>query len=161
MENCLFCKIAAGEIPSKKAYEDETVMAFYDLEPQAPVHVLVIPKAHMQSAASVTPENSAVVAHIFEVIARLAQELGLKEGFRVVTNSGVSAGQSVLDMCFARDMPCGASKGIYIISYANAVSIYRICEANISRCAATYRFELQFNKLQFLKARTGKRIKNK
>ena len=100
MSDCIFCKIAAGEIPSKKAYEDETVMAFYDLEPQAPVHVLVIPRAHMQSAASVTPENSAVVAHIFEVIARLAQELGLKEGFRVVTNSGVSAGQSVPHLHF-------------------------------------------------------------
>ena len=100
MSDCIFCKIAAGEIPSKKAYEDETVMAFYDLEPQAPVHVLVIPKAHIPSAAAVTPDNSAVVAHIFEVIARLAQELGLKEGFRVVTNSGVSAGQSVPHLHF-------------------------------------------------------------
>ena len=100
MSDCIFCKIAAGEIPSKKAYEDETVMAFYDLEPQAPVHVLVIPKAHIQSAAAITPENSAVVAHIFEVIAKVADELGLKEGFRVVTNSGVSAGQSVPHLHF-------------------------------------------------------------
>ena len=100
MSDCIFCKIAAGEIPSQKAYEDETVLAFYDLDPQAPVHVLVIPKAHIPSAAAVTPDNSAVVAHIFEVIARLAQELGLKEGFRVVTNSGVSAGQSVPHLHF-------------------------------------------------------------
>ena len=100
MSDCIFCKIAAGEIPSRKAYEDETVLAFYDLEPQAPVHVLVIPKAHIQSAAAVTPENSAVVAHIFEVIAKVADELGLKEGFRVVTNSGVSAGQSVPHLHF-------------------------------------------------------------
>ena len=100
MSDCIFCKIAAGEIPSKKAYEDETVLAFYDLDPQAPVHVLVIPKAHIPSAAAVTPENSAVVAHIFEVIARLGDELGLKEGFRVVTNCGVSAGQSVPHLHF-------------------------------------------------------------
>ena len=100
MSDCIFCKIAAGEIPSRKAYEDETVLAFYDLDPQAPVHVLVIPKAHIPSAAAVTPDNSAVVAHIFEVIARLADELGLKDGFRVVTNCGVSAGQSVPHLHF-------------------------------------------------------------
>ncbi len=100
MSDCIFCKIAAGEIPSRKAYEDETVLAFYDLDPQAPVHVLVIPKAHIPSAAAVTPNNSAVVAHIFEVIARLADELGLKDGFRVVTNCGVSAGQSVPHLHF-------------------------------------------------------------
>ncbi len=100
MSDCIFCKIAAGEIPSQKAYEDETVLAFYDLDPQAPVHVLVIPKAHIPSAGAVTPENSAVVAHIFEVIAKLADELGLKDGFRVVTNCGVSAGQSVPHLHF-------------------------------------------------------------
>lgn len=100
MSDCIFCKIAAGEIPSKKAYEDETVLAFYDLEPQAPVHVLVIPKAHIPSAAAVTPENSAVVAHIFEVIANVADELGLKEGFRVVSNCGACAGQSVPHLHF-------------------------------------------------------------
>ena len=100
MSDCIFCKIAAGEIPSRKAYEDETVLAFYDLDPQAPVHVLVIPKTHIPSAAAVTPDNSAVVAHIFEVIAKLADELGLKDGFRVVTNCGVSAGQSVPHLHF-------------------------------------------------------------
>ena len=100
MSDCIFCKIAAGEIPSRKAYEDETVLAFYDLDPQAPTHVLVIPKAHIPSAAAITPENSAVVAHIFEVIAKVADELGLKEGFRVVSNCGVSAGQSVPHLHF-------------------------------------------------------------
>ena len=84
--DCIFCKILSGEIPSKKVYEDDTVCAFYDVEPQAPVHVLIIPKEHIPSAAVITPENSAVIAHIFEVIAKLSKELGLEEGFRVVNN---------------------------------------------------------------------------
>lgn len=98
--DCLFCKIIAGEIPSKKAYEDEQVYAFYDIDPQAPVHILIIPKTHITSAAQITAENSAVVAHIFEVAAKLSQELGLKDGFRVVTNCGDSAGQSVKHLHF-------------------------------------------------------------
>lgn len=95
MQDCLFCKIAAGEIPANKLYEDDTVLAFHDIDPQAPVHFLVIPKAHIASPACVTRENSAVVAHAFEVIAKLAGELGLENGYRVVTNSGSDAGQSV------------------------------------------------------------------
>lgn len=98
--DCLFCKIIAGDIPSKKAYEDELVYAFYDIDPQAPVHILIIPKEHIASAAQITAENSAVVAHIFEVAAKLSQELGLKDGFRVVTNCGDSAGQSVKHLHF-------------------------------------------------------------
>lgn len=98
--DCIFCKIAAGEIPSRKAYEDDQVVAFYDLDPQAPVHVLIIPKAHIQSVAAITPENSAVVAHIFEVAAKLAAELGLCDGFRVVSNTGAAAGQSVPHLHF-------------------------------------------------------------
>ena len=98
--DCLFCKIAAGEIPSKKVYEDEQVYAFYDIDPQAPVHVLLIPKAHIASAAEITPENSAVVAHIFEVAASLAKELGLDDGFRIVSNCGESAGQTVRHLHF-------------------------------------------------------------
>ena len=98
--DCLFCKIAAGEIPSKKVYEDELVYAFYDIDPQAPVHVLLIPKAHIASAAEITPENSAVVAHIFEVAAQLAKELGLADGFRIVSNCGDSAGQTVKHLHF-------------------------------------------------------------
>ena len=99
MSDCLFCKIAAGEIPSTCVYEDELVYAFKDIDPQAPVHFLVIPKAHIPSAAAITPENSAVVAHAFEVIARLAKEQGL-EGFRVVSNCGEQAGQSVFHLHF-------------------------------------------------------------
>lgn len=95
MSDCIFCKIAAGEIPSKKAYEDEKVLAFYDLDPQAPVHILVIPKEHIKSAAEIDESNSVLVAHIFEVAAKLAKELGLDNGFRVVTNCGESAGQTV------------------------------------------------------------------
>lgn len=100
MEGCIFCKIANGEIPSNKVYEDETVLAFYDLDPQAPTHVLVIPKAHIASAAEITPENSAVVAHIFEVVAKLSKELGLENGFRVVNNCGRDGMQSVQHLHF-------------------------------------------------------------
>ncbi len=99
-EDCLFCKMAAGQIPVKKVYEDETVLAFYDIDPQAPVHFLVIPKEHIASPACVTAENSAVVAHIFEVIAGLAGELGLENGYRVVTNCGRDGGQSVPHLHF-------------------------------------------------------------
>ncbi len=99
MSDCVFCKILAGEIPSKKAYEDNQVLAFYDIEPKAPVHILVIPKQHLSGAAAVTAENSAVVAHIFEVIARLTKELGLAD-YRVVTNNGPDAGQTVPHLHF-------------------------------------------------------------
>ncbi len=95
MSDCIFCKIAAGEIPSNKAYEDDKVLAFYDLDPQAPTHILVIPKEHIKSAAEIDESNSVLVAHIFEVAAKLAKQLGLDNGFRVVTNCGESAGQSV------------------------------------------------------------------
>lgn len=98
--DCLFCKIAAGEIPSKKVYEDEQVYAFYDIDPQAPVHVLLIPKTHIASAAEITAENSAVVAHIFEIAAQIAKELGLDDGFRIVSNCGDSAGQTVKHLHF-------------------------------------------------------------
>ena len=107
MNDCLFCKIAAGEIPSTCVYEDELVYAFKDIDPQAPVHFLVIPREHIESAACITPENSAVVAHIFEVIAKLAKEQNL-DGFRVVSNAGDSAGQTVHHLHFhvlsGRDM---------------------------------------------------------
>ena len=101
MNDCLFCKIAAGEIPSNKVYEDEQVLAFRDINPQAPVHILVIPKEHAaDSAAQITAENSAVVAHCFEVIAKIAAQEGLAEGFRVITNSGAVAGQTVPHLHF-------------------------------------------------------------
>lgn len=98
--DCLFCKIINGEIPSTKVYEDDLVFAFKDIAPIAPVHFLVIPKEHISGAAAVTAENSAVVAHIFEVIAKLAKELGLENGFRVITNNGDDAGQTVKHLHF-------------------------------------------------------------
>lgn len=98
--DCIFCKIAAGEIPSTKVYEDDTVVAFNDLDPQAPVHVLIIPKEHIASAAEINESNSAVVAHIFEVATKIAAEKGLKDGFRIVNNCGDSAGQSVKHLHF-------------------------------------------------------------
>ena len=107
MNDCLFCKIAAGDIPSKNVYEDDQVYAFYDIDPQAPTHFLVIPKAHIASCGEITPENSAVVSHCFEVISKVTKELGLTD-FRVVSNCGPHAGQSVFHLHFhvlgGRDM---------------------------------------------------------
>lgn len=98
--DCLFCKIVAGDIPSTKVYEDETVFAFRDINPQAPTHILVIPKAHIPSVAEVTGDNSGVVAHIFEVIPKIAEAEGLTGGYRVVSNCGDDAGQSVKHLHF-------------------------------------------------------------
>ena len=98
--DCLFCKIINGEIPSNKLYEDKSVYAFYDISPAAPVHFLVIPKQHIKSADDITPENSAVIAHIFEVIAKLSKQLGLENGYRVVNNCGKDGGQSVNHLHF-------------------------------------------------------------
>ncbi len=107
MSDCLFCKISAGEIPSNKVYEDALCYAFYDIDPQAPTHFLVIPKAHIGSVAEVTGDNSAVVAHIFQVIAKVTKQLGL-DSYRVVSNIGEQAGQSVHHLHFhvlsGRDM---------------------------------------------------------
>ena len=93
--DCLFCKIVAGEIPSTKVYEDELVLAFRDIAPQAPTHILVIPKCHIGSVAEINGDNSAVVAHIFQVIAQVAENEGLEKGYRVVSNCGADAGQTV------------------------------------------------------------------
>ena len=98
--DCLFCKIAAGEIPSTRVYEDETILAFRDIAPQAPTHILVIPKAHIASVAQITGENSGVVAHIFETIPQIAQAEGLTNGYRVVSNCGPDAGQTVHHLHF-------------------------------------------------------------
>ena len=97
---CIFCKIIAGEIPSTKVYEDEQVFAFRDINPQAPTHILVVPKAHIPSVAEVTAENSGVVAHIFEVIAQIAKNEGLENGYRVISNCGPDAKQSVQHLHF-------------------------------------------------------------
>ena len=98
--DCLFCKIIAGDIPSTKVYEDEQVYAFRDINPQAPTHILVIPKAHIASVGELTAENSGVVAHIFEVIPRIAEAEGLTNGYRVVSNCGPDAGQTVFHLHF-------------------------------------------------------------
>lgn len=107
MSECLFCKIIAGEIPGNKVYEDDLVYAFYDINPQAPAHFLVIPKCHIASCGEVTEENAAVVAHCFEIITKVTKELDISE-FRVVSNCGESAGQSVPHLHFhvlaGRDM---------------------------------------------------------
>ena len=100
MANCLFCKIIAGDIPSTKVYEDETVYAFRDINPQAPTHILVVPKSHMDDCNAVSAENSAVIAHIFEVIPQIAREEGLANGYRVVSNCGTDAGQTVQHLHF-------------------------------------------------------------
>ena len=97
---CLFCKIAAGEIPSTKVYEDETILAFRDIAPMAPTHILVIPKVHIPSVDGVTQENSGVVAHIFATIPAIAAQEGLTNGYRVVSNCGADAGQTVPHLHF-------------------------------------------------------------
>lgn len=98
--DCLFCKIAAGEIPSTKVYEDDEVLAFRDIAPQAPAHILVIPKEHIGGVDEITEENSAVVAHIFVKIAEIARREGLTDGYRVVSNIGEHGCQSVRHLHF-------------------------------------------------------------
>ena len=95
MSDCLFCKIIGGQIPSTKVYEDDLVFAFRDIAPQAPTHILVVPKTHIGSVAEINGENSAVVARIFEVIPQIAKAEGLDNGYRVVSNCGDDAGQTV------------------------------------------------------------------
>jgi len=98
--SCLFCKIVSGEIPSKTLFEDDTVKAFFDIEPKAPVHFLVIPKQHIVSAAEINASNSAVVSHVYEVIALLAKEQKIENGFRIISNVGEDAGQTVKHLHF-------------------------------------------------------------
>lgn len=93
--DCIFCKIANGEIPSSKVYEDDKILAFKDLNPQAPVHILIIPKEHIKWAYDVTEENCGVIAHIFSKIPEIAKAQGLENGFRVVNNCGDDGCQSV------------------------------------------------------------------
>ena len=96
MEDCIFCKIINGEIPSEKVYEDDTVLGFKDINPAAPVHVLIIPKKHIESINDLTEEDSNIIAHIYLVAKKIANEFGLKEkGYRIVTNCGEKAGQTV------------------------------------------------------------------
>ena len=98
--DCLFCKIIAGEIPSTKVYEDEFCYAFKDINPIAPVHWLFIPKTHISGASAVTAENAEVVGKIFTAIAKVTAEAGITNGFRVITNCGEDAGQTVPHLHF-------------------------------------------------------------
>lgn len=98
--DCLFCAIAKGEIPSAKVYEDDTLLAFYDIAPQAPVHILVIPKQHLDSVDAVTKDNSHIIAEIFEKIPAIAKGAGLTGGYRVISNCGKDACQSVQHLHF-------------------------------------------------------------
>lgn len=100
MNDCLFCKIIAGEIPSTKVYEDEICYAFNDISPMAPTHILIIPKEHFKDISEINETNSTIVAHIFEVANKLAKERGLNGGYRIVTNCGADAGQSVFHLHF-------------------------------------------------------------
>lgn len=99
-DNCLFCKIIGGDIPSTKVYEDENVFAFRDINPQAPVHILVVPKEHIGCAAEIDESNSQVVARCFEAIAKIAKAEGLDNGYRVINNCGEDGGQSVMHLHF-------------------------------------------------------------
>ena len=100
MTDCLFCKIVAGDIPSTKVYEDEKILAFRDIAPMAPTHILVIPKVHIGSVAEITADNCDVVAHIFKTIPVIAEAEGLVNGYRVVSNCGADAGQTVHHLHF-------------------------------------------------------------
>lgn len=101
MEDCVFCKIIKGEIPSEKVYEDEEVLAFKDIQPAAPIHILVIPKKHIENLLEVKEEDSYLIAHIYQVINKIAKDMNIeKEGFRVIVNCGKDAGQEVMHVHF-------------------------------------------------------------
>jgi len=101
MEDCIFCKIIKGEIPSNKIYEDDKVIAFHDIDKEAPVHFLVIPKEHIESVNQINEKNSLIVSHIFLVINKLVSDLGIaKGGYRIVNNTGRDGGQSVKHIHF-------------------------------------------------------------
>lgn len=98
--DCIFCKIANNEVKSEKIYEDEKFLAFNDLDPQAPVHVLIIPKEHIKSADEITDKNSDMVGKMFIIAAKIAKEKGLENGYRIVNNCGKDGGQTVKHLHF-------------------------------------------------------------
>lgn len=101
MEECIFCKIIKGELPSDKVYEDDKILAFKDINPAAPVHILVIPKEHIKSANEINDKNSDVVSHIFKIIPSIAKSQGIDEdGYRIITNIGDNGGQTVHHLHF-------------------------------------------------------------
>ncbi len=95
MDDCIFCKIIAGEIPSKKLYEDDEVLAFWDISPQAPAHFLVVPKKHIPAPVDVTEDDEKVIGKLIRVAAELAKEQGVEDGYRLICNNGAKAGQEV------------------------------------------------------------------
>lgn len=101
MDDCIFCKIVKGEIPSEKVYEDEKVLAFKDINPVTPIHVLVIPKKHFKDVLGVKEEDKEIIADLFQSINKIAKTLGIeKNGFRIVNNCGEDAGQEVMHLHF-------------------------------------------------------------
>lgn len=101
MGNCLFCSIVEGEIPSEKVFEDEHVLAFKDIKPEAPVHIIIIPKKHISSTNDLESNDNELIGHIYYVAKKIVIDLGIKEsGYRIVTNCGQAAGQSVLHLHF-------------------------------------------------------------
>ncbi len=100
MTDCIFCKIAAGEIPSDKVFENDEVFAFRDINPQAPVHILVIPRRHIESAAAITRDNSLLAAKCLEAVSSIAEQEGLEKGFRIISNCGEDGGQTVPHLHF-------------------------------------------------------------
>ena len=101
MEDCLFCKIIKGEIPSSKVYEDDEILAFNDINPAAPIHILVIPKKHISSLADMKKEDEVIVGKIYGVINQIAEDQGFnKDGYRVIVNCGKDAGQEVMHLHF-------------------------------------------------------------
>ena len=101
MEDCVFCKIIKGEIPSSKVYEDEEILAFNDINPAAPIHILVIPKKHIASLANMQKEDEILIGKIYGVINKIAREQGFKDdGYRVIVNCGKNAGQEVMHLHF-------------------------------------------------------------
>ena len=100
MDNCLFCKIIKGEIPSNKVYEDDEILAFKDINPIAPVHILVIPKKHISCAKDIEPEDEALIGKMFTVINKIADEFKLENGYRIINNCGKDGGQEVMHLHF-------------------------------------------------------------
>lgn len=98
--SCVFCKLVDGTLPSKKVYEDDKILVFHDLQPQTPVHVLAIPKEHIENVNSINEENSNIIGYIFSKIPEIAKDLGLDNGYRIITNCGKGGGQSVFHLHF-------------------------------------------------------------
>jgi len=98
--DCIFCRIAKGDIPAQVAYQDDKILAFHDLSPQAPVHLLIIPKKHIPTLLDITPEDAEVMGHLLSKVPQIAQEAGLEEGFRLVANCKEPAGQAVFHLHF-------------------------------------------------------------